>query len=310
MRTTFTVLVFIWLLPLIHVESQQTPQTPNAIPMIRLDKTRFALGESVFFWVGVKQTNRAPIPKQYQKTCRLTIMHPDGSQKTEEVSWPIDGPADSGWLGGSGLGTDKIQPGQYTLVFEFAGQQTAPTFIFVEDVPILKQIETSFTFGQLRDDPASFEAHVSPTESVTLIVHNGSDQTLRFPRRDGTNGLVSVSIRKVDGSYSNSFFYPDGNLLGQKEPEMPSISFDKFTWDIAQKVPTIILKPGETYRQGFSLKVAFDESKRTSSYAPGEYKVTFGTNLQILVGEKDGMWAEFSPIRTWVYSTATCNITQ
>jgi hypothetical protein len=307
MRTTFTVLVFIWLLPLIHLESQQTP---NAIPIIRLDKTRFALGESVFFWVGVKQTNRAPIPQHYQKSCRLTIMHPAGSQKIEDVGWPVDGPADSGWLGGSGLGTDKIQPGQYTLVFEFAGQQTAPTFIFVEDVPILKQIETSFTFGQLRDNPAPFEVHVSPTESVTLIVHNGSDQTLRFLQRDGINELISVSIRKVDGSYSNSFFYPDGNLLGQKEPEMPSISFDKFTWDIAQKVPTIILKPGETYRQGLSLKVAFNEAKRSLSFAPGEYKVTFGTNLQILVGEKGGRWAEFSPIRISVCSTAICNITQ
>jgi hypothetical protein len=99
-------------------------------------------------------------------------------------------------------------------------------------------------------------------------------------------------------------------LLGQKEPEMPSISFDKFTWDIAQKVPAIILKPGETYRQGLSLKVAFDEAKRSLSFAPGEYKVTFGTNFQILVGEKGGRWAEFSPIRISVSSTAICNITQ
>jgi len=110
MKTTFMALVFIWLLSPISVGRQQTP---NAIPIIRLDKTRFALGESVFFWVGVEQTSRAPIPKQYQKTCRLTITRPDGAQRTEEVGWPIDGPADSGWLGGSGLGTDKIQLGQF-----------------------------------------------------------------------------------------------------------------------------------------------------------------------------------------------------
>ncbi|MBO0799080.1 MAG: hypothetical protein J2P31_09680, partial [Blastocatellia bacterium] len=174
MRTVFTILFFICLLPLNQAESQETP---NGIPIIRLDKSRFALGESVFFWVGVHQTNSAPIPEQYWKTCRLTITRPDGSQKTQEIGWPVDGPIDRGWLGGWGLGKDEIQTGQYTLVFEFAGQKTSPTFISVENVPILKQIETSFVFGQFRDDRTPSEVHVSPPESVTLIVHNGTDQT-------------------------------------------------------------------------------------------------------------------------------------
>ena len=279
--------------------------TPNGIPIIRLDKTRFVLGEKIFFWEGVEQTSHAPIPKKYQQTCRRTITRPDGTQKTENVGWPIDGPPDSGWLGGAGLGADAVQLGRYTLVFEFAGQKTVPAFLFVEDVPILKQVKADFVFGDFRSDPATLEVHMPTGENVTLVVHNGADQTLRFPRLGGSGRFVSVSIRKVDGSYSNGLFYPDDKLSNQKESEVGSISFDQFTWELARKIPTITLKPGETYRQEFSLQTAFDKAKESLPLNPGEYKVTFSTELQILIGEKDGQWAELSPVRLSVGSTAT-----
>jgi hypothetical protein len=307
MKTACLALVLACLGPGIYPGSQDAP---NAIPIIRLDKTRFVLGEDIFFWEGVEQTSHAPIPKKYQETCRRTITRPDGTQKTENVGWPIDGPPDSGWLGGAGLGADTVQLGRYKLVFEFAGQKTLPTFLFVEDVPILKQIRADFVFGDLRNDPATLEVHIPTSENVTLVVHNGSDQTLRFPRLGGSGRFVSVSIRKVDGSYSNELFYPHYKLSNQKESEVGSISFDRFTWEIARKVPTITLKPGETYRQDLLLQTAFDEAKKSLPLDPGEYKVTFSTELQILIGEKDGRWVELSPVRLAVGSTATCVITR
>jgi hypothetical protein len=300
------ILALVCLLPLSYDGKQYSS---NAVPIIRLDKTRFALGESIFFWVGVEQTSRAPIPKQYQKTCRLLITRPDGTQKTEDVGWPLDGPENSGWLGGSGLGEDKLQLGRYTLVFEFAGQQTSPAFLFVEDVPILNQIKTSFAFGHSRQEVAPLDVHLPTSKTVTLIVHNSSDQTLRFPRLGGSGRLVSVSINRVDGSYANAFFYPNDKLLGQNKSEVGSISYDKLTWDIARQIPMITLRPGKTFEQELLLQAAFDEAKENLPFDSGEYKVTFSTELQILIGPKDGQWVELSPIRMSVSSSATCIVT-
>lgn len=116
-------LLLLW--PSGYAHAQQSP-APNGEPYIRLDKTRFALGESVFFWIGVRrpkapltsetvlvprlEPNRiAPIPKVYWSTCRLTITRPDGTKKVDRVGWPVDGsgekgPGDRGWAGGWGLG--------------------------------------------------------------------------------------------------------------------------------------------------------------------------------------------------------------
>src|SRR5262245_17011324 len=77
---------------------RQPRRPPNGVPIIRLEKSRFALGESVFFWVGVESTSRDPIPKEYQNTCRLHITRPDGTSKTEPGGWPADGVVDRGWL--------------------------------------------------------------------------------------------------------------------------------------------------------------------------------------------------------------------
>jgi hypothetical protein len=285
-------------------------EPPNAIPIVRLDKTRFASGEDIFFWEGVQQMSGAPIPKKYQNTCRQIIMLPDGTQKTENIGWPIDGPPNSGWLGGANLSKEIVQLGRYTIVFEFAGQKTAPASLLVEDVPILKQIKTEFVFAKLRDDHAVLDVHLPTTEKVTLIVNNNSNQTLRFPRLGGNGPLVSVSIRRIDGSYANDFFYPDNELSGKNQGGIGSIAFDVFTWEMARKVPTITVRAGETYRQELSLQAAFDEGQKSLPFNPGEYRVTFSTELPILIGEKNGPWVDLSPVRLPASKTATCIFTR
>lgn len=131
------------------------------------------------------------------------------------------------------MAEEKIQLGRYKLVFEFAGQQTLPAFLSVEDVPLLKRIKTNFTFGHSEHEAAPLDVQLPTDETVVLIVQNGSDQTLRFPRLGGTGPYVSVSIRRVDGGYTNEFFYSDDKLLGADRSEEGSISYDTFTWDLA-----------------------------------------------------------------------------
>jgi hypothetical protein len=277
-------------------KTQEARRSPNGIPIIRLNKSRFVLGESVFFWVGVEAVSRDPIPEEYQKTCRLIITRPDGTTKTEPVGWPADGPPDTGWLGGWGLGSNETQPGRYTLIFEFAGQRTGLVSLFVEDLPILKKIEAEFVFSRSGDGLAVHDGN------VTLIVRNNSDQTLRFLQPDGFNSMVSVSLSKSDRSYRNDFFYPVESLpVGRNSPV---ITFDTFTWDVASRAPSVTIRPGETYRLEMPLRAALAEAAKGSLVHPGSYDVTFSTTLQILIGEKDGKWSEISPARIPVSAKA------
>ncbi len=280
----------------------QAQRQPDAVPMLRLDKSRFALGESVFFWVGVESKSGAIIPREYQDTCRLTITRPDGTNKTEPVSWPIDGSTDRGWRGGYGLGPDKAQPGRYTLVFEFAGQRTPPATLVIEDVPILRRIKAEFVFSRTSDGFASHDGN------VTLIINNWSDHVLRFPRPGDDNSLVSVSLFKSDRSYRSDFFYP---AVGFRDPDKRSdTSFDTFGWDIASKVPSVTIRPGETYRQAFPLRAALEEAKKHSFLGPGRYHITFTATLQVLIGEKDEKWSEFCPVRIPVAAAEAFVITR
>ncbi|MBC7808505.1 MAG: hypothetical protein H7145_20415, partial [Akkermansiaceae bacterium] len=51
-------------------------------PFIKMDKTRFAVGENVFFWVGVRTPQKdGKVPAQFQGTCRLVITRPDCTEK-------------------------------------------------------------------------------------------------------------------------------------------------------------------------------------------------------------------------------------
>ncbi|MBV9242826.1 MAG: hypothetical protein JO314_12545 [Acidobacteria bacterium] len=298
-------LIIICSLPAIYLA--QDP--PNAVPMIRLDKTRFVVGEHVFFWLGVKQSNSSPIPPKFQKTCRITITRPDGTQKTEKVSWPIDGPLDSGWTGGWGVGDEPVQIGKYTLVFEFAGQRTSPVYLFVDDIRILQKIKVDFLFGNTNNKTSSPLDVTLPTDQkVIFLVRNDSDQTVRFPAlgqagRFEQDSYVSVSM-KLEGKYESDFFYPEGKLAKEKSL-IGSTMYPHFTWDAIGKVSTITLKPGETYRRELMLQSVLDEAGKNLPFGPGNYKITFSTAIEILVGGRNGPWAALSPFRVEARSTAS-----
>jgi hypothetical protein len=131
---------------------------------------------------------------------------------------------------------------------------------------------------------------------------------MRFPQPGGDNSMVSVSLSKSDRSYRNDFFYPSESLPGGVKTS--DISFDTYTWDVVSQTPSITIRPGETYRQEMPLRAALAEAAKGSSVRPGRYDVAFSTTLQILIGEKDGKWSEFSPVRIPVSATSACVITR
>jgi hypothetical protein len=79
-------------------------------------------------------------------------------------------------------------------------------------------------------------------------------------------------------------------------------SVDTFTWEAVKWFPTVKLPPGAEFR--LRLPVARTvRSLNSSRISAGEYDVTFKTQLELLVGEADGRWKDFAPIRLVVTST-------
>ena len=268
----------------------QSPPTP-ARPTIELDKTRFASDEEVFFWVGVTAPDDYRIPTNLWTTCRLTITRPDGTQRIDIVGWPIDGMLDRGWHGGRGLRSEPLQIGRYVLVFEFAGQKTSPYSFTVEDVPILKDIAAEFMFpSPVLQGPVD--------ASVTLTVRNHSSQTIRFPHRGVMLEHVWVGLNKTSGEkWSSSFAVPEPVLLKAAGIERSTIAEDRFSWTLAGRVPTIVLAPGDIYRLELPLNAVLAGHGGPQPIPDGEYDVRLSTIVQMLVGQRDGSWADLSPIR-------------
>lgn len=302
--TLFAKIAFVFALMNVPV-AVQAQEPPNRLstrsggePFVKLDKTRFAVGEDVFFWVGVNSTRKdGTIPKEFQDTCYLVVTRPDGTQKRTHSPWPKRGLTNAGWSGGSGI-EEPVVPGTYSLVFEFAGQKSLPIRLTVERTLVLNKVMALFFF----------DTHGAGDPSVIWMVRNNSKQTIRFPHRDGVNSNVWVDYSGVDNPRNIRTAFPPEKLRDTDETKAPDFRFDTFTWEVARKVRTITLKPGETYRQTLSLNDAVAWARTQSALPPGRYKVTFGTQLQLLIGEPDGKYADISPVRQTVETTAEVTI--
>jgi hypothetical protein len=269
-------------------------RAPGISPLIELDKARFALGESVFFWVGVKAGDDGLVPRAWQVDGTVTITRPDGTTKVDRVSWPMDGMTDRGWRGGHGFTAEQL--GTYTAVFEHSGQTTPPAYFSVAEVPVLRDIAARFEFPS----PLSLSANGG---SVTLVIENRSHETIRVPHRGGLMGHVTVQAQRTDGTFSSSGFYPETALL-EASGIAPASSFplDGYSWRALDTVPTITIQPGGTFR--LSLPVSALMAQQARPWPAGEYTVTFATRLDVLIGERTGPWADVSPVRLDVRSTA------
>lgn len=268
------------------------PQDPatKARPVVEMPRTRFAVGESVFFWVGVNAQDGIPIPRE-SWTTTLRITWPDGHEQVSPNLWPRDGMIHRGWLGGAGLGTETPQVGRYAVVFEFAGQQTRPYYFTVEDVPVLKDIDAEFVV------PSPLVL-ASPDAAVSLVVRNRSSQTIRFPHRGQMSAFVYVQMNKTSGEwFGSSFMVPIDVLMNAAGVARSNFGEDAFLWKFIDKVPNVSLAPGDTYRLDMPLRSVLTGGYGVRPFPAGEYDLRFSTTIQMLVGESDGPWAEFAPFR-------------
>lgn len=281
----------------------QNPQTP-ARPIIELEKTRFTTNEQVFFWVGVSAPDDYRIPQALWTACRLIVTYPDGTRHVDVVSWPVDGMLDRGWRGGHTLRPDSIQLGRYVVVFEFAGQQSNPQSFTVEDLPILSEISGEFVFS------SPLLLH-SPDAAAVLTIHNRSNQTIRFPHRGVMFENVAVRLNKTSGErWVGGFFVPLMSLLKAAALERSLIAETRFSWSLIDRVPTVVLAPGSTYRLELpwaEILAGLGDSQRIPA---GEYEARISTTVQLLVGERNGPFAELSPLRLTITSVAPATLSR
>jgi len=270
-----------------------------ARPFVELEKSRFSTKETVFFWIGLTGAGESISPN-LRDTGRVIITRPDGTQKIDQAG-RVDGTDQGDWRGGWGLGTEKSQVGRYSVVFEFGGQSSPPVSFVVEDIPSLNDIVANFVF------PSPLDLGIPG--SVTLTVRNGSKEIIRFPQRgEEITGSVSVKLNKTtEPKFTNEFPIPDSVLLASMGLKESPIVSDSFTWAQVGKVPTVTLKPGETYQLKLPLASILSAGSSVGDalkIVPGEYDLRLDTTLQVLLGEPGGPWASIVPLHLPVTATA------
>jgi hypothetical protein len=277
-----TAVVFVGLLCLIFSSSPAADiwgQIPGARihPVLRLEKARYLLGESIRFWVGVEIEPPGINPRQQRKTCSLEITKPDGRVEVQSVGWPLDGDLSRGWLGGWGFAAES--PGGYSLALECEGESTQRLPLIVEKNEISNQVTASFRFEK------SGPIKMGDPIPVVFRVTNDSPFPIRFPQRGVMMEGVSLSVVRDKPAYRSDFFYP-----WEKLRQFP-LSPDTYTWDVAAKLPSITVEPGKRFEQRLTLNDAYEFEQ------PGNYAVTFSTVVSVPVGDQDGPLADLCPIR-------------
>ena len=248
-------------------------------PVLRLEKPQYVEGEAVRFWVGVKPKNSPTIPEELWKPCSLSVTRPDGTRRVDSIGWPVDGPPGQAWSGGWGLRDEKVEPGVYVLILECASEKTAPLELIVEPSEVLAQIKAQFRFE--REGAITKSTHVP----IVLTIENGSQATIRFPKRGEMMEGVSLQIVRKEPAFHSALFFP-----WEKLSHSNIMPVDTYSWDFPE-IPAVTLKPGEHFEQNFLLEDAFSFDQA------GDYQVMFATVFSVLVGEKDGPFADVCPIR-------------
>lgn len=267
----------------------------TARPFVALEKSRFLVGEQIFFWVGV---SAGAIPESLCDTGRVSLTRPDGTERVDRSGCPIDGPRGGGWKGGRSLGPETPQTGRWSVVFEFAGHRSEPATFTVEHDDIVRQIDAEFVLSSplVLDSPEAF---------ATLTVQNRTTEAIRFPQRN-LNNLVSIRLTKTtDGPWGSDFFVPEPVLLEATGLPRALVSYP-FTWEFADRVQTVSVAPGQSYQLRLPLAAALagSTSRGLSRIPPGEYDIRLWTLLEALVGSQDGRWKDHSPLRLEVTGAA------
>lgn len=274
--------------------SAEDDYSEKIIPEIKLEKSKYTLGEAVRFWIGAKTKDGSSIA---WPQCTLYITRPDGIVKSITTE-QMDGMRySSSFQGGSGLREDP-QLGKYLLVFEILGQKTDPVELCIEDLGLSNLAKAEFVIN------SSKKYAINEKIPFELRVANKSNEVIKFHALGSFGAPLSVFIKDEKGATS-AVFYPYDRLIdSQFKDGNYSIVKDIYDWEAAKFVPTIILNPGEVYKKDLWL----NDVDQFSSSSPGVYKVTLSAVLEMLIGEKGGKYNDFCPVRLPVKSVVDIEI--
>jgi hypothetical protein len=113
----------------------------------------------------------------------------------------------------------------------------------LEHASVLDEIDAAFTFTP----PLVLDATGA---AATLVVHNRSTETIRFPEPGlhGTHVAIALTSTSQPPVYSFSGFVPQDLLIKASGAPLSPILVDRFTWDAADRLPIRSVAPGGTYR--------------------------------------------------------------
>src|SRR4030095_8154503 len=139
------------------------------------------------------------------------------------------------------LGDEKPRAGKYTVVYEFMGVQSPAVSFVVEEVSELSKITGEFVFPSPLD--------LGRPGVVALVVRNGTSETIRFPHRGQTTGMVWGNLKRTTPpTRSSAYFVSDAVLRAAAGVPASGSAELTFTRDSINRIPTVTLRPGETYR--------------------------------------------------------------
>ena len=108
---------------------------------------------------------------------------------------------------------------------------------------------------------------------------------------------ISLEVVRKEPAFHSALFFPPSVT-----PKPGDVLPDTYSWDFPE-IPSVTLKPGEHFEQHLLLEDAFSFDQA------GDYHVTFATVFSVLVGEKDGPFADVCPIRISAGGSASFVVT-
>jgi hypothetical protein len=264
--------------------AQDTDAAPQPRPVLEIPKATYALGEKVFYWVGVKSD--APMSREAYEPCEETVVGPGGDSTSRPLEWPLDGFGDYGWRGGSGLAAHETIVGTYQVRVTCADETVTGGFEVEPFAPV-------DDFGA--DFAVSDGCNGRQTDHrVSLSVRNYSADHDAYVATPGSLSSPMVWFSTASGpperaSCHSSF--PE-TAFGLEPPRVGSPLYFDLTPENLESVPHVVLTPGQGHQWSFCLSQGvscFDDSFPDS--------VALGAVLHVLFRPAAGAGDYLGPMR-------------
>lgn len=267
------------------------PQGPQ--PVLELPNASFALGESVFFWVGVSSSEALDQEAYEARPCHVEITHPDRRTTTSSIHWPADGDRRLGWRGGSGLETGEARVGQYRVRVS-CGSEMVTDYFDVRELPQLSEIQTGFSL--------SSGCHGDPYDrTITLWLANGSNTQLVVASPEH----VGFAARQLEPRAECHAFFPP-EAMGLRSPRPGDVLADSLSYASLSQIEHSAVDPGEGRQWTFCASSGLSQCPALSATV----KLDLFATLHFLLGPATSEEAMSGPYRLPVVEQLSIDMSQ